>query len=166
MFQDFKDLLSSLNASRVKYLIIGGYAVAFHAQPRTTKDLDILVKPDAANAAALLRALKAFGAPVSTIKAADLIEDRKFFRFGAPPVMVDILSSISGIEFDAAWKRRVKMTIDAERKLKANVISREDLIVAKLAAGRPQDLADVDAVRKATKATESSHKPRRSRTKT
>lgn len=150
MFQDFKDLLSSLNENRVKYLIVGGYAVGFHAQPRVTKDLDLLVKPDATNAAALHRALVSFGAPVEGFTPAELVERSKFFRFGRPPIAVDILPEIDGVEFSAAWKRRVTMKIDGH--LNAHVISNEDLIAAKLAAGRRQDLADVEAVRKAAKA--------------
>ena len=150
MFQDFKDLLSNLNASKVKYLIVGGYAVGFHAQPRVTKDLDLLVKPDAANASALHKALTAFGAPVADITPADLIERGKFFRFGRPPIAVDILPEIDGVEFNAAWKPRVSMKID--ESLSVYVISDADLIAGKIAAGRPQDLADVDALRRASQA--------------
>ena len=77
MFRDFKDLLSSLNDNEVKYLVAGGYAVGLHAQPRVTKDLDIFVKADAANAAALHKALDAFGAPVTGIAAAAGIDDQR-----------------------------------------------------------------------------------------
>lgn len=149
LFRDFRDLLSSLNASKVKYLIVGGYAVGMHAQPRVTKDLDILVKRDAANARALLRALEDFGAPVSSITAADLVEEGKFFRFGRPPVAVDILSEIAGVTFAQAWKRRVTVSIEEEDDLKVHVICGDDLIAAKRASARPQDLADIDAIQTA-----------------
>lgn len=112
MFDDFKELLSVLNACKVKYLVVGGYAVSYHAQPRATKDLDILIKPSTANSLALLSALKEFGAPVDDLSLQDFSERGKFFRMGAPPIMVDILPEIAGVGFDAAWKRRVMVTVD------------------------------------------------------
>ncbi len=144
MFPDFKDLLSALNAHRVRYLIVGGYAVGFHAQPRATRDLDILISADAANGGALYAALAKFGAPLEGLTAQDLVEPGSFFRMGTPPVMVDILSRISGVDFEEAWQRRVDVAIDGS--LSVPFISREDLLAAKLAAGRPQDLADVAAL--------------------
>ena len=149
MYPDFKELLSALNACRVKYLVVGAYAVSVHAQPRATKDLDILVKPDAENAKAIYAALAQFGAPLEGLSFADFAVPGPFFRMGREPVAVDILTDIPGVEFDAAWERRVEEVIDAASGLKANFISREDLIAAKLAAGRPQDLADADALEKA-----------------
>ena len=149
MYRDFRELLSSLNANDVKYLLIGGYAVGYHAQPRVTKDLDIFVRTDLANAEALLKALREFHAPVEGFTAADLVEKGKFLRFGRPPVAVDILPEIDGISFDDAWKNHVTRLIDPESGLKATIISGQDLITAKLAAGRPQDLADVAAIKKA-----------------
>jgi hypothetical protein len=144
MFPDFKDLLSALNAHRVRYLIVGGYAVGFHAQPRATRDLDILISADAVNGGALYAALVQFGAPLQGLTAQDLVEPGSFFRMGTPPVMVDILSRISGVDFEEAWQRRVDVAIDGS--LSVPFISREDLLAAKLAAGRPQDLADVAAL--------------------
>lgn len=107
MYEDFKELLSILNDSKVKYLVEGGYAVSLHAQPRATKDLDILIKPDAKNAAAVYTALTRFGAPLEGLAPDDFIERGKFFRLGTPPVMVDILPEIIGVDFDGAWRRRV-----------------------------------------------------------
>ena len=144
MFQDFKELLFALNAHSVKYLIVGGYAVSFHAQPRATKDLDILISADEQNSKAVFAALAQFGAPVSGLSARDFTEPEAFFRMGTPPAMVDILPSIRGVEFEKAWARRVMVQID--ESLTAPFISRDDLRVAKLAAGRPQDLADVAAL--------------------
>lgn len=149
MFQDFKDLLSALNDNEVKYLIVGGWAVSHHAQPRATKDLDILIQPAPRNAVYLLRALQQFGAPVAALRAADFTRKGSFFRFGAPPIAIDILPEISGIEFRAAWKRRVTEVIDEQAGLAVHYISRADLISTKLAAGRPQDIADVAALREA-----------------
>ena len=149
MYSDFKELLSVLNAHRVKYLVVGAYAVSIHAQPRATKDLDILVKADAENAQAVFAALGQFGAPLQGLTAADFAEQGPFLRMGREPVGVDILTAIPGVEFDTAWERRVEDVIDLASGLNASFISREDLIAGKLASGRPQDLADVDAIRKA-----------------
>jgi hypothetical protein len=144
---DFKELLSVFNSRKIRYLLIGGYAVSLHAQPRATKDLDLLVSPDAGNARALYAALAEFGAPLEGIKAADFMEPDMFFRMGTPPLMVDILPAIKGVDFNSAWERRNNIEIDAESGLRASVISSSDLIAAKLAAGRPQDLVDVAALR-------------------
>ncbi|HKD04475.1 MAG TPA: DUF6036 family nucleotidyltransferase [Bryobacteraceae bacterium] len=147
--QDFKELLSAFNEHRVKYLIVGGYAVAVHSQPRATKDLDIFVEPSSENAKAVFAALAKFGAPLADLRPEDLTDPNIFFRMGTPPQMVDILSRISGVEFDEAWKRRIEAVIDERIGLKAFVISANDLIANKTAFGRPYDLADVDAIRKA-----------------
>jgi hypothetical protein len=153
MFHDFKELLSIFNSQNVKYLIVGGYAVSFHAQPRATKDIGLLVKPDADNARAVYAALAKFGAPLEGIKPEDFMERDKFFRMGRAPVMADILTQtqINGVDFDRAWQQRVEAVIDPQSglRLRASFLSREDLIAAKLAAGRPQDIADVAALREA-----------------
>jgi hypothetical protein len=153
MHRDFKELFASLNAEGVRYLVVGGYAVSLHAEPRATKDLDILVEPGPANAAALFRALAAFGAPLEGLKPADLVTPGSFFRMGAPPLMVDILPNIAGVEFADAWSRRVEITIDSGTPLLANFIAADDLITAKLASGRPQDVADAEALRAARSGT-------------
>src|ERR1700761_9530039 len=92
LFPDFEELLTSLNAEGAAYLIIGAYAVMVHAQPRATKDLDILIGSDPANAEAVWRALARFGAPLQGVTPADLIAPGSFFRMGTPPIMIDILS--------------------------------------------------------------------------
>jgi hypothetical protein len=149
MYPDFKDLLSSFNAHNVKYLIVGGHAVSLHAQPRATKDLDVFIKADSANARATYAALAGYGAPLDNIGIDDLADPRKFIRFGREPVAIDILPGIDGVDFDAAWEKRVDAVVDEETGLTAHFISREDLIAAKLAAGRLRDLADVEAIREA-----------------
>jgi hypothetical protein len=159
MYSDFKELLSVLNAHRVKYLVVGAYALSIHAQPRATKDLDILVKADAENAQAVFAALGLFGAPLQGLTAADFAEPGPFLRMGREPVGVDILTAIPGVEFDGAWERRVEAIVDPASGLKVNFISREDLIAGKLASGRLQDLADVDAIRKAAEAQATTRKP-------
>jgi hypothetical protein len=119
MHQDFKELLFAFNAEQVRYLIVGGYAVSFHAQPRATKDLDILIGADAENSRAVYAALAKFGAP---------------------------------------WSRRVDVQIDDD--LSVSFISREDLLVAKLSAGRAQDLIDVDALRESNQSQDSEQQQR------
>jgi len=150
MFDDFKELLSIFNAHSVKYLIVGGYAVSFHAQPRATKDMDLFIKADPANARATYAALAAFGAPLSGISESDLADLSKFIRIGEEPVAVDILPGIDGVNFDEAWERRVEGVIDAKTGLTAFFIAGSDLIASKLAAGRMRDLADVEEIREAT----------------
>ena len=149
MFDDFKKLLSIFNAQKDKYLIVGSYAVSFHAQPRATADIDLLIKPNAENARAVYAALSEFGASLEGLTAGNFIERDKFFRMGQAPLMVDILPEIGGVDFDSAWQRRVEAVIDSQSGLKASFISSQDLIAAKLAAGRAQDIADVAALRKA-----------------
>ena len=161
MYRDFKELLSAFNAEQVRYLIVGGYAVSFHAQPRATKDLDILIGADAENGKAIYTALAKFGAPIEGLSANDFSEPDNFFRMGTPPVMVDIMPKISGVEFDAAWQRRVNVQIDDG--LTAPFISREDLLAAKVSAGRTQgrtqDLVDVDALRDSVNDRQVEHTP-------
>jgi hypothetical protein len=149
MFDDFKDLLSAFNARGVKYLIVGGYAVSFHAQPRATKDLDLFIWADEDNARAAYSALSAFGVPLDGISVSDLADPSRFIRFGREPVAVDILSGIDGVSFEEAWPRRVEGIVDPRSGLSASFISREDLIQSKLVAGRLRDLADVEAIRAA-----------------
>src|ERR1700757_4373558 len=108
MLEDFKELLSAFNAHSVKYLVVGGYAVSFHAQPRATKDLDLFIKADPANAKATFAALASFGAPLSGISVEDLCDPSKCVGFGREPAAVDILPAIDGVTFDEAWERRVE----------------------------------------------------------
>jgi hypothetical protein len=147
MYPDFKELLSRFNAHKVKYLVVGGYAVSFHAQPRATKDLAILIKADPANAAAVYAALAEFGAPLAELSPGDFIEKGKFYRMGHPPLMIDIFSEISGVDFEAAWEKRIEVEISAG--LQVPFIDAKSLIAAKLASGRLEDLADVEALRRA-----------------
>ncbi len=148
---DFKELLSVFNSRKVKYLVIGGYAVIVHSQPRATKDLDLLISPDAENAQAVYASLAEFGAPLEGLTPADFMESGSFFRMGKPPLMVDILPGVKGVDFDSAWEKRTEIEIDPSSGLRVSVISSGDLIQSKLAAGRPQDLLDVDAIREANR---------------
>jgi hypothetical protein len=100
--KDFKELLSAFNDQKVKYLIVGGYALALHAQPRATKDLDLFIRPELENAKAVYAALAQFGAPLEGLTPADFIEPDKFFRMGHAPLMVVLNSTAPG---KSAWKR-------------------------------------------------------------
>ncbi len=141
---DFKELLHSLNNNQVKYLIVGGYAYIEHVEPRYTKDLDVWVKADAENARNVYRALMDFGAPLARYTAEDFSQEGFFFVIGTEPSRVDILMSVTGLDFDSAWARRVESDYGGEKVL---FISKEDLITVKLAAGRPQDLVDVQRLK-------------------
>jgi len=149
MYQDYKDLLSAFHAHGVRYLIVGGYAVIFHAQPRFTKDIGLFIGADPANARATYAALASFGASLEGIRPEKFADPSSFFRFGRDPRGFDILPGLPGVDFDAAWERRVEGVLDSETGLTAFFISKGDLIAAKLASGRPQDLADASAVQKA-----------------
>ncbi len=137
---DLIDLLLALNAAGAKYLIVGGYAFAYHGRIRATKDADVFVGSDPENAARVWCALVAFGAPLSELRRKDLRSKGTFFIMGRAPNQIDIITEIDGVSFEEAWDRRIAATI-------ANVpvayLSRNDLIANKTAAGRPQDLADL-----------------------
>jgi predicted nucleotidyltransferase len=143
---DFSDLLQIFNAREVKYLVIGGYAVVQYAEPRFTKDLDILISTDTVNAQAVYAALGEFGAPLTGLTPKDFSEEGFFFQIGVAPVRVDVLMGIPGIHFDECWKRRMEVDFDG---LKVIFISKQDLIASKRAAGRPQDFLDVDLLSQA-----------------
>lgn len=147
MNSDFKDLLRLFNDRNVKYLIVGGYAVIKYTQPRFTGDLDIWIEASDENSRRVYEALKEFGAPVASLTAADFAVPGFFFQMGIPPNRIDILMSVSGLTFITAWSRRTASIVDGEE---LQFISVEDLIVNKEAVGRPKDMADLDALRKAS----------------
>jgi uncharacterized nucleotidyltransferase DUF6036 len=146
---NFCDLLSAFRACSVRYLIIGGWAVSVHAQPRATKDMDIFVSPERGNIEAVYQALVGFGAPLEKMEKSQFLAPGTFFRIGAPPCQVDIFPDILGVQFEACWSNRVEVPLDAEEPVSANFIAAEDLIAAKIASGREQDLADAHAIRRA-----------------
>jgi hypothetical protein len=143
---DFSDLLRLFNVRGVRYLVIGGYAVIQYAEPRFTKDLDLWISTDAANAAAVYAALREFGAPLAGLTDADFAVEGYFFQMGVPPVRVDLLMGIPGLAFESAWSRRIHVDFD---DLPVTFISRADLITVKRAAGRPQDLLDANLLSEA-----------------
>jgi hypothetical protein len=161
MYQDYKDLLSAFRAHGVKYLVVGGFAVIYHSQPRFTKDLDIFIKADLENAKATHAALAEFGAPLQGLRPEDFTDRNSFFRFGREPKGFDILPAIPGVDFDAAWERRVETVIDRTTGLISFFISKEDLIASKIASGRTRDLADVEEIRKAAESQQPKPSPKR-----
>jgi hypothetical protein len=142
---DFSDLLKIFNANNVKYLVIGGYAVIQYAEPRFTKDLDLWISTDTSNAAAVYQSLLAFGAPLADLTEADFAEEGYFYQMGVPPVRVDVLMGVPGLNFAEAWERRVVVEFD---DLPVPFIAKSDLIINKLASGRSQDLIDADLLGK------------------
>ena len=142
---DFKDLLSVFAEEQVEYLIIGGYAVSFHARPRFTKDIDLWIRDTDENRARAARALQRFGAPDMIVAGLTSSSSTDILWFGIPPTRVDILRQIDGVQFDEAYAARINVTWDG---VPASIIGRAQLIAAKQAAGREQDLLDVRALKR------------------
>jgi predicted nucleotidyltransferase len=136
---DFRDLLRSFNAAGVRYLIVGGYAVMVHTEPRYTKDLDLWIEPTESNARLVIAALMAFGAPTAGVTPIDFTEPEVFFQIGVDPVRVDIMTSVTGLDFVQAWSRRIVVDFGGES---APVLCREDVLKAKIASGRQRDRQD------------------------
>ena len=141
--QDFRDLFAEFNGRCVDYLVVGEYALAVHGHVRATKDLDIWVRPEPENARKVYHALQAYGAPTGELQADDFAEPGLTFQIGVAPIRIDVLSSIDGIEFQPAWENKIEAHYGDQDVF---VISRHDLITNKRAAGRLQDLADVEAL--------------------
>lgn len=140
---DFKELLNLLNAAEVRYLVVGGYAVIEHTEPRYTKDLDIWISPDRENAERTYAALKEFGAPLTNITVDDFTNPELVYHMGRPPARVDVLMGLRGLEFEASWKDRIA---SAYGDVPTQFLSPQDLIINKRLVGRPQDLADVEGL--------------------
>ncbi len=153
MHKDFKDLLSAFNAHSVRYLIVGGYAYARYTEPRTTKDLDLFLRPDPSNAVAAYEALAEYGAHLADATVADFANPSTIFQIGVAPFRVDLICDIDGVSFDQAWETSEIGLVDEE--IPVRYISSEQLIANKLAAGRPQDLLDVTKLQHAAKVRKS-----------
>jgi len=145
--KDMKDLIRAFNANGVEYLIIGGFAMGVHAQPRATKDLDLFIRSDARNGAAVFKALAEYGAPLHGLTVKNLQDASTGLQIGVPPNRIDVLQKIDGVTFVDAWRSRVQAVIEGDTP--TFVISREHLIQNKLASGRARDLIDVQEISKA-----------------
>ena len=139
---DFVDLVECLRAEECEFLIVGAHALAAHGAPRATGDLDVLVRPDDANAARVFRALVRFGAPVAAhgVSAADFVVPGTVYQIGLPPNRIDIITEISGVSFDEAARDTIDGHLGRET---VRCIGLDALIRNKQAAARPKDLADV-----------------------
>jgi hypothetical protein len=143
--EDFIDFIELLNKYEVEYLIIGAHALAYHGRPRHTGDLDIWINPNPENASKLVIVLNDFGFGSLGLSTADFLKDGYVTQLGYPPLRIDILNSISGVEFGMAYKEKVTTLID---ELKVNFINLSDFIKNKEATGRAKDLGDIESLRK------------------
>lgn len=137
---DYEDLFRILNKCKVRYIVVGAYAVIYYTEPRFTKDLDIWVKADMNNTEKLYNALKAFGAPLKNICIEDFTKTTNIFQIGVAPIRVDIILGLPGMNFDCAWKNR-KRTKYANEPI--NILGIRELIVSKNKAKRDQDILDL-----------------------
>ncbi len=138
---DFRDLLEELARDAVEYLVVGGYAVAFHGRPRATKDIDLLLDGRPENLERAARAVARFGAPEQVVNAIRSMTDGEIVFLGQPPLRVDFLRAIDGVDVGALFADAAAADVDGVR---VKVISLGHLIANKRAAGRPQDLLDAD----------------------
>jgi hypothetical protein len=138
---DFRDFVELFTVNDVRFLIVGGYAVAAHGLPRYTGDLDARVWVGAENASRVVRSLEAFGFSNLGLSDEDFNQPDRVVQLGYPPYRIDILTSIEGVEFDGAWERRVVLDLDG---IEVPFIGRDDLLTNKRVAGRPQDIADLE----------------------
>jgi predicted nucleotidyltransferase len=143
--RDFIDILAALVACRARFLVVGAHALAVHGVPRATGDLDIWLDPAAENAERVWAALGAFGAPLESLDLgqSDLQTPEQVIQIGLPPRRIDLLTAISGVEFDEAWAARVTHSIDG---IDVTFLGREELVRNKKASGRYQDLADLESL--------------------
>jgi len=141
--KDFRDLFALFNAHNVEYMIVGGYALAFHGAPRYTGDMDIYVKPDVINAQRVMTALTEFGFGSLELSPSDFEKPDRVVQLGVPPVRIDIITSISGVSWEDAFAGRAE---DTYGDVTVYYIGREQFVANKRAIGRKQDLADLEAL--------------------
>jgi hypothetical protein len=143
--RDFAEMLSELSAAGVEFLVIGAHARAAYGEPRATKDLDIWVRPSVENARRVLVALARFGAPMANLSVDDFSAPDMILQLGFPPYRIDIITKISGVDFDEAWPHRIQADFGGAMH---PVIGKREFIRNKRAAGRPQDLVDAEHIEK------------------
>ncbi|MGA3287257.1 MAG: nucleotidyltransferase [Bacteroidota bacterium] len=139
--KDYKEFIASLNDNKVQYLVVGGYAVAFHGHPRYTKDIDIWIEPTDENICLLLKAIDDFGFGSLGFKKEDFSKPDMIVQIGVPPNRIDLLNSIDGLDFKEAIANKKIITKDG---VSINLIGLDDLRKSKKTSGRPQDLADLE----------------------
>ena len=143
MNQDFVDLLRAFVAADVRFLVVGAYALAVHGRPRGTGDLDVWVDATPENAARVMRALGAFGAPLTAVNESDFAQAGVTYQMGVPPGRIDILTELTDLTFAEAWPGRVARPIDG---VEVDFIGRSAFIRNKRATGRTKDLADIEGL--------------------
>ena len=143
--KDFKEFIALLNKNNVRYLITGGFAYSFYAEPRFTRDIDILIDSTEANAERVLSAIREFGFTDIDLSSPDFLESGQVIQLGIAPLRIDLLTSIKGIIFPEAWKKRATGQYG---DIQVFFISKEDLIKSKRASGRKQDLVDAEKLEK------------------
>lgn len=146
--QDFIDFIDLLNKYQVKYMVVGAYALSFHGRPRHTGDLDIWIKPDLENASKMVKVIVEFGFGQLGLIEEDFLKEDYVTQLGYPPLRIDLLNTISGVNFDEAYLTRLETEIDG---LQISLISVNDLIRNKLAVGRPKDIGDIEELEKLIK---------------
>ena len=139
--QDFKEFIQSLNDNDVRYLVIGGYAVALHGYPRYTKDIDIWIQMTPENAEKMVTALEAFGFASLGLKADDFLVPDQIIQLGYPPSRIDLITTPPGVDFGTCYQSRIQAVID---EVTVSFIDLENLKKSKRASGRLQDLADLE----------------------
>ena len=146
MIADFRDLLAVFVAGGVRFLVVGAHALAAHGVPRVTGDLDVWIEATPDNAARVWRALVEFGAPLASLRVTedDFSRPDQVVQFGLPPYRIDVLTSVSGLDFKEAWQARSEDTLF---EVHVAFLGRDDLIRNKRASGRPKDLRDIEALR-------------------
>lgn len=142
---DFKDLFKLLKDEAVEYLLVGAHAVIFYAEPRYTKDLDIWVNPTPKNARRVWNALRKFGAPLNDITLKDFTDSDVIYQIGVAPNRIDIIMAVTGLEFEDAFNRKVISSYDG---VEINIVGKSDLIKAKKASNRTQDILDLERLEK------------------
>ena len=140
-FPDFEEFFRLLNVHKVKYLVVGGYAFAVHAFPRFTNDLDIWIETDVKNAEKILQVLHDFGFKELEVTIEDLTNPDRIIQLGYPPLRIDLLTDIDGVDFSTAWGNKDSASYG---KQKINIINRELFIRNKLASGRQKDKEDLE----------------------
>ena len=143
MNPDFVDLLRAFAAADVRFLVVGAYALALHGRPRATGALDVWVEPTPENAARVIRALEAFGAPVSQISQADFERPGVVYQIGVPPGRIDIFTELTALSFEDAWPGRVRRPFG---DVDVDFIGRDAFLRNKRALGRAKDLGDIEDI--------------------
>ena len=142
--RDFKEFLQLLNSKKIEYLVIGGYAVGYHGYPRATGDMDIWIAINDQNATKMVDALKEFGFDPPELKKEIFLKEQKVIRMGVPPMRLEILTSIDGVNFKNCFNSRIVADFG---DFKVNFISKDDLLINKRASGRPQDIVDFEKLK-------------------